>query len=191
MSTAVGSATAYASQASARCWQHLYCCWMLLCLPMSVMGAAPAAAVRLQRPAWWPGPAVAYPARSDPTVATVSRRPQGGVSLAPPCQLQNFQAIVAFAVAVFNSYRLAELLPLVSALPYAPAQPVRWHKRTHAMTLQTPLLCVACLLQLPLVACLALLSAFPDWVLQRVDSGAEWMMSMLLGESVRVVPLHH
>jgi hypothetical protein len=37
--------------------------------------------------------------------------------------------------------------------------------------------------QLPLVACLALLSAFPDWVLTRVDSGAEWVMSVLLGES--------
>lgn len=30
-------------------------------------------------------------------------------------RLQNFQAIIAFLVAVFNSYRLAELLPLVSS----------------------------------------------------------------------------
>jgi len=28
-------------------------------------------------------------------------------------RLQNFQAIIAFLLAVFNSYRLAELLPLV------------------------------------------------------------------------------
>lgn len=32
-------------------------------------------------------------------------------------RLQNFQAICAFLVAVFNSYRLAELLPLVRLLP--------------------------------------------------------------------------
>jgi hypothetical protein len=38
------------------------------------------------------------------------------------------------------------------------------------------------MLQLPLVACLALLSAFPDWMLQKVDSTAEWVMSMALGE---------
>ena len=38
------------------------------------------------------------------------------------------------------------------------------------------------LLQLPLVACLGLLSAFPDWMLQKVDSTAEWVMSVLLGE---------
>lgn len=34
---------------------------------------------------------------------------------------------------------------------------------------------------MPLVACLAVLSAFPDWVLQKVDSGAEWVMCVLLG----------
>lgn len=153
---------------SSSCTTVAVCC---LCLPMSMMGAAPVAAVQ---PVCLPG-TTAGPPGCHATLTGWC------VSLSPPCQLQNFQAIIAFAVAVFNSYRLAELLPLVSALRHART---RWYKRTHAMTPQTPLLCVACLPQLPLVACLALLSAFPDWVLQRVDSGAEWMMSIMLGESL-------
>lgn len=52
-------------------------------------------------------------------------------------------------------------------------------------TVAQPSPCVLCL-QLPLVACLALLSAFPDWVLQKVDSGTEWMLSMMLGEWIMI-----
>lgn len=104
-------------------------------------------------------------------------------------RLQNFQAIIAFLVAVFNSYRLAELLPLVREFS---STPIGCFSSTGSMSPPSAagaqysqllgLTAVWLMLQLPLVACLALLSAFPDWMLQKVDSTAEWVMSMALGE---------